>query len=143
MGRKRVEGRQKKRCLICGKGISRNSTCSSPKCKKELIIRRFIEKSKEPNYHISCISKSFRLWFEEYRGPFQCEECGVYLENRYSGKCILEVHHKDGNRRNSNLDNLKLLCPNCHAMTENYRALNFNPEYNRKKNGRALGPKVI
>lgn len=28
---------------------------------------------------------------------------------------ILEVHHKDGNRMNDNIDNLEVLCLNCHA----------------------------
>ena len=37
----------------------------------------------------------------------------------------LELHHKDGNRYNNQLDNLMLLCPNCHALTENYRAKNI------------------
>lgn len=33
----------------------------------------------------------------------------------------LELHHVDGNSKNNSLDNLELLCPNCHALTENYR----------------------
>jgi predicted HNH restriction endonuclease len=37
----------------------------------------------------------------------------------------LELHHKDGNRYNDQLENLILLCPNCHAFTENYRAKNI------------------
>ncbi len=52
------------------------------------------------------------------------------LEHRCMG-CLLEVwrdkpiplelHHVDGNRKNNNLSNLQLLCPNCHAQTDNYR----------------------
>lgn len=33
----------------------------------------------------------------------------------------LELDHVDGNRRNNNLSNLRLLCPNCHASTPTYR----------------------
>lgn len=36
----------------------------------------------------------------------------------------LELHHIDGNNQNNNLTNLTLLCPNCHAMTDNYRGKN-------------------
>lgn len=36
----------------------------------------------------------------------------------------LELHHKDGNCLNNNLENLELLCPNCHAFTDNYRGKN-------------------
>ncbi len=31
-------------------------------------------------------------------------------------KCALEVHHIDGNRKNNNLDNLIVLCANCHSV---------------------------
>ena len=36
----------------------------------------------------------------------------------------LEVHHKDGNKNNNEIDNLELLCPNCHALTDNYKGKN-------------------
>ena len=29
---------------------------------------------------------------------------------------ILEIHHKDGNKKNNQTENLLLLCPNCHAI---------------------------
>lgn len=34
----------------------------------------------------------------------------------------LELHHVDGDSNNNNLNNLEILCPNCHAFTDNYRA---------------------
>lgn len=37
------------------------------------------------------------------------------------GKPInLQVHHIDGNKANNTLDNLQLLCPNCHSYTDNF-----------------------
>lgn len=35
----------------------------------------------------------------------------------------LELHHKDGEviGPNNLLQNIELLCPNCHALTDNYR----------------------
>jgi 5-methylcytosine-specific restriction endonuclease McrA len=48
----------------------------------------------------------------------QCEECGL---DEWMGQLIpIELHHIDGNRFNNNLENLQLLCPNCHALTPNY-----------------------
>lgn len=49
----------------------------------------------------------------------QCEKCG---NTEWMGQPIpLELHHKDGDRTNHRLENLELLCPNCHAATDNYR----------------------
>jgi hypothetical protein len=49
----------------------------------------------------------------------QCEHCG---NTKWLGLPIpLELHHKDGDRTNNSLQNIKLLCPNCHSMTDNYR----------------------
>lgn len=43
----------------------------------------------------------------------RCELCGV---TEWRGKpAPLELHHKDFNRYNNSLDNLQILCPNCHA----------------------------
>ena len=36
----------------------------------------------------------------------------------------LELHHKNGNNRDNRLENIVLLCPNCHALTESYRGKN-------------------
>jgi len=49
-----------------------------------------------------------------------CENCLLcdWMEN----KIPLELHHVNGNRFDNRIENLKLLCPNCHALTENYRA---------------------
>ena len=49
----------------------------------------------------------------------KCESCG---STTWMGrKCPIELHHVDGNPRNNSLKNLQMLCPNCHALSENYR----------------------
>lgn len=48
-----------------------------------------------------------------------CQNC---KESKWLGKNIpLEVHHKDGDRTNNVINNLQLLCCNCHALTDNWR----------------------
>lgn len=52
----------------------------------------------------------------------KCERCG---NTQWLGEEIpLELHHKNGKTSDNSLNNLELLCPNCHAFTENYRAKN-------------------
>ena len=53
----------------------------------------------------------------------KCEKCGnVEWLNQ---PIVLEVHHKDGDHLNNVLENLELLCPNCHSLTENWRGKNI------------------
>lgn len=53
----------------------------------------------------------------------KCENCG--LEEWMGSPISLEVHHKDGDELNSVLENLQLLCPNCHSMTDTYKGKNI------------------
>jgi hypothetical protein len=51
--------------------------------------------------------------------------CSICKINIWNGKKLnLELDHIDGNRINHDFANLRLLCPNCHSQTENYRAKN-------------------
>lgn len=53
---------------------------------------------------------------------WKCDCCGL---TEWMGKPLsLEIHHIDGNRYNNNLDNLQILCPNCHSLTNNWRSRN-------------------
>ena len=52
----------------------------------------------------------------------RCECCNVV---EWLGQPIkLELHHINGNHNDNRLENLQLLCPNCHAYTDNYRGKN-------------------
>lgn len=54
----------------------------------------------------------------------KCECCG--LTRWLNAPIKLELHHIDGDNRNNVKENLQLLCPNCHAYTDNYRGKNIN-----------------
>jgi len=64
----------------------------------------------------------------------KCEECGWDKINPSTGNCPIEIEHIDGNSENNSLNNLKLLCPNCHSLTPTYKNLNKgNGRYSRRK----------
>ena len=48
----------------------------------------------------------------------KCEKCGI---TEWNGEPIsLQIHHKDGDITNNELENIGVLCPNCHSQTKNY-----------------------
>ncbi len=50
--------------------------------------------------------------------------CGWCERNPATGRVPLELEHVDGDWRNARPENLLLLCPNCHALTPTFKALN-------------------
>jgi len=48
----------------------------------------------------------------------KCECCGI---TEWNGQPTpIELDHIDGNHYNNTIENLRILCPNCHAQTETY-----------------------
>ena len=63
-------------------------------------------------------SKLRKLLIRDGLKEKKCECCGL---DEWMGKPIpLELHHVDENRFNNKLENLKILCSNCHMQEHNY-----------------------
>lgn len=74
-------------------------------------------------YNKSCKSNTLIRALTILRG-WKCEKCG---RTEWEGQRIpLCVHHIDGNHINNQIENLQILCPNCHAQTDNYCGRNKN-----------------
>jgi 5-methylcytosine-specific restriction endonuclease McrA len=59
-----------------------------------------------------------RLINEDYLEP----KCAICNRMYWVGENIpLQLDHINGNNDDNSLDNLRLLCPNCHAQTPQYR----------------------
>ena len=94
-------------CVICGKLIlsgMNKKTCSrgcANVLRTGIKYKQNSTRSKVKSY------QSLKLRLLMQRGKV-CGRCG------YNKHEILQIHHKDKDRSNNNLDNLELICPNCH-----------------------------
>lgn len=60
--------------------------------------------------------------------------CEVCTHTMWGGKPIpIELDHIDGNPENSSRENLRLICPNCHAQTPTYKGKNIGKVQNSKR----------
>ncbi len=131
------KGKQNHFCLNCGKEIKRGKYCSNT-CYAEHKEKQYIERWKrgEENglkgkYGIIAAVKKYI--FEKNKN--ECEICHKNYINPYTGNSVLQIHHVDGDCTNNREENLKLLCPTHHAMTENFgnRNKNATRKDNRKR----------
>lgn len=51
-----------------------------------------------------------------------CERCGI--SDWFGEPLSLALHHINGDRLDNRLENLELLCPNCHSQTDTYSGRN-------------------
>ena len=94
-------------CVVCGKlilaGLNKKTCSRSCANTSREGIKYKINRPRDKVVS----QRALKVRLIEVRG-IQCGRCG------YSKIEILHVHHKDRNRGNNNLDNLELICPNCH-----------------------------
>lgn len=113
-------------CLNCEKELIKSQTkfCSN-ECQVEYNFKQKIKKWKEcPNTFNSEHSYPFikRYFFEKCNN--KCEKCGWGEVNEFTNTIPLELHHIDGDCTNNKENNLQLLCPNCHSLTETFGSKN-------------------
>ena len=94
-----------------GKNISKTNG-------REILLQDILD-GKYPHY------QTFKLKNKLYLSGLknkQCECCGI---TSWNGKEInFELHHIDGNRFNHSLENLQILCTNCHSQTSTFKSKN-------------------
>ena len=109
-------------CGSCGCTLSRKQAkyCSI-KCQQELGKRdkRAAILAGEQSFD----SRVYK-WFMMERLGNACAKCGWSEVHPVTGKVPIQLHHIDGNAENNSLDNLTLLCPNCHVLTDSFGNLN-------------------
>lgn len=84
-------------------------------------VRKTIDDYLTNKYPISSFklkNKLLKYGIKECR----CEKCG---NTEWFGCPLpLELHHINGDNNDNRLENLQMLCPNCHAFTDNYGGKN-------------------
>ena len=120
-------------CVVCGSPLSgyRLMFCSKH-CYDEYndsSYKEYIKRWKNgeelghtPSFKIHKYVKRYLM----EKNNNSCQECGWNKENKYTHKVPLQIHHIDGDCTNNKEENLQLLCPNCHALTENFGSRNKN-----------------
>jgi len=98
-----------------GKGWRKNKTFTySPKKSLAELLQRDTD--------VQSYKLKKRLFFEKVKTP-QCELCG-WAEMSEDGRIPVELDHVNGDRRDNRLENLRILCPNCHSLQTTHRGLN-------------------
>lgn len=107
-------------CLYCN-STSRRKFCSincSLKFKKNKLYKIIEEGKYKGNSN-----DTVRNYLIEKHGS-KCILCGWNSINPITKKCPIILDRIDGNSENWNLNNLRLICPNCDSLTPTYKALN-------------------
>ena len=121
---------EKDKCIFCGKEIRKGGKYCSNTCRAKHEEQDKIKKWKAgeldgligANNDIATYVKHYL--FDKYNSS--CQICGWNTVNKYTGKVPLQIHHIDGDCTNNSEENLQLLCPNCHSLTENFGSRNIN-----------------
>lgn len=119
-----------KKCLHCGISVGyRNSNFCSSQCRDEYKQKELVELWKNGEINGHNVDGSIKLFVKRYmleKHNYKCQKCGFDKKNEYTNLPILQIHHIDGDCFNSKEENLELLCPNCHCLTENFGSRNIN-----------------
>lgn len=124
MSRKKV----KSRCLNCEKETARASYkyCSNS-CQNEYQYKLFIKKwmrGEELGLQgLGIVSRHVKRYLREKFGN-KCCLCGWSKVNVKTRKIPLVADHIDGNWQNNVESNLRLICPNCDALSPTYAGSN-------------------
>jgi len=124
-------------CKFCSKeirdskrGVNYKKYCDN-KCQRDYMYHSYIKEwlagSNGKSSTSNCngmrgntqISQHIRRWLHE-RTNNKCEKCGWNEWNKFTNKVPLQINHIDGDALNHHPENLELICPNCHSLTETY-----------------------
>lgn len=116
-----------KNCLELLK--AENANCTPPQTSKE-----FEKVLKDENTDLKGYLPKWSKISKEYREKqnYTCEICGFHADNKID-KQFIQVHHKDGDKKNNEESNLQCLCIECHSNINSRHQENFSKGTNKAK----------
>ncbi len=123
--RRKLEGK----CFSCAVRISSRvkycAQCRKPVVRNKAIVEEWLcgkstGSSGKNEYRLNSRIRQFLLEKTKYA----CSKCGWSKKHSITNLVPLEINHINGDSKNHSPSNLEVLCPNCHALTPTYRALN-------------------
>lgn len=102
-------------CLNCGTTCKKvGAKYCSTQCQADYTLKRKVESG-------LASPRTLKRYLLKEHGN-KCWSCGITDWNKKP--IVMELEHIDGNSENNNLENLSLICPNCHSQTSTYKAKN-------------------
>jgi len=113
-------------CPNCDKEVPRKNKYCNNQCQKDYeqkeVIRKWLLGELDVTTVLGCSSSVKRYLLDQCN--HKCPKCGWGEVHPVTNKVPLEINHIDGDSKNNRPENLEVLCPNCHSLTPNFRALN-------------------
>lgn len=106
-----------KLCLHCNTIINGRNIKSRKYCSKHCQQNFILNKAINENKYSARTAKRYLLLKDN-----SCNICKLKTWNNQ--KISLEIDHIDGCSINNKMENLRLLCPNCHSQTPTYKSKN-------------------
>ena len=114
------------RCIKCNNIISRRNKFCNNTCHSEYNKKIIFEKIENGSFSLEnkyTESGWIKLYLINKYGE-KCMMCDWNKKNLLTTRIPIQLNHIDGNSDNNKLNNVELLCPNCHSLTPNYGSLN-------------------
>ena len=113
-----------KECKNCGNEIPNRNVYCNNQCQNDYENKQRLNEWMDGKNFIRQGGTSIPQWMRKHlleNANYQCSECGWGELNQYTNTVPLDIDHIDGDAYNNMVDNLRVLCPNCHSLKKTFK----------------------